>query len=192
MTYQDTSGQSPDPYDKNGRKFPAALNMTPEMHIRCAAHHDLVAINDIYNYYVLHSTATYQTEPEMLDARRAWFEHQTDQYPVIVAVSDAGAVVGWGSLSRFHPRAAYARTVENSVYVHQEYHRQGIGRALLDELIARAHTVGHHAMIAGIDAEQPASLALHAAAGFTQVGRLHEVGHKFDRWLHVIYMQKIL
>lgn len=192
MTYPKIRRESPDPHDTTARKLPAALDMTPDMHIRCAVHDDLAAINDIYNYYVLHSTATYQTEPETLDARHAWFEHHTDKYPVIVAVSDAGAVVGWGSLSRFHPRAAYARTVENSVYVHHEYQRQGIGRALLDELITRARTVGHHAMIAGIDAEQPASLALHTAAGFIHVGRLHEVGHKFDRWLHVIYMQKML
>lgn len=77
------------------------------MQIRRAAHDDLVSINDIYNYYVLHSTATYQTEPETFDARRAWFEHHTDQYSVIVATDERGTVIGWGSLSRFHPRAAH-------------------------------------------------------------------------------------
>lgn len=162
------------------------------MQIRRATPDDLAAINDIYNYYVLRSTSTYQTEPETLDARRTWFEHHTDKYPVTVATSEQGTVVGWASLSRFHPRAAYARTVENSVYVHHDHQRQGIGRALLKDLIMRARTIGHHTIIAGIDADQPASIALHTGAGFTQVGRLHEVGHKFDCWLHVIYMQKML
>jgi L-amino acid N-acyltransferase len=108
-----------------------------------------------------------------------------------VGVED-GTVVGWGSLSRFHARAAYARSVENSIYVHHEHHRKGIGRALLEDLIGRARAVGHHTMIAGIDADQAASVALHAAAGFAKAALLNEVGFKFGRWLHVIYMQKML
>ncbi|WP_173049404.1 GNAT family N-acetyltransferase [Nitrospira sp. KM1] len=163
-----------------------------DMHIRTATIDDLLAMNDIYNHYVLHSTSTYQTEPETLDARRAWFSEHDEKHPVIVASDVAGAVLGWGSLSRFHARAAYARTVENSIYVHHHHQRRGIGRALLTELISRACALDHHTIIAGIDADQPASLALHAAGGFTQVARLDEVGHKFGRWLHVIYMQKML
>jgi phosphinothricin acetyltransferase len=161
------------------------------MIIRPATADDLVAINDIYNHFVLCSTCTYQTEPETMDARRAWFDHHGETHPVIVAVEDDG-VVGWGSLSAFHRRAAYSRTVENSVYVHPEHHRKGIGRGLLDDLVRRARDVGHHTIIAGIDAEQTASVALHAAAGFAKVALLNEVGFKFDRWLHVIYMQKML
>jgi L-amino acid N-acyltransferase len=161
------------------------------MLIRPATPDDLVAINDIYNHYVLHSTCTYQTEPETMEARRAWFAGHAEKHPVTVGVED-GTVVGWGSLSRFHARAAYARSVENSVYVHHEHHRKGIGRALLEDLIGRARAVGHHTIIAGIDADQAASVALHAAAGFAKVALLNEVGFKFGRWLHVIYMQKML
>ncbi|HTW94069.1 MAG TPA: GNAT family N-acetyltransferase, partial [Tepidisphaeraceae bacterium] len=102
--------------------------------IRLAAACDLAAINDIYNYYVLHSTCTYQEEPDPLESRRQWFAHHGPDYPVTVATLD-DRVVGWGSLSPYHPRSAYRFTVENSVYVHNEFHRRGIGSAILADLI---------------------------------------------------------
>ena len=159
-----------------------------KIQIRDASDSDLVAINDIYNHYVHHSTCTYQEEPETLDARRKWFEHHGEKHPVIVAELD-GRVVGWGSLSAYHPRSAYRRTVENSVYIHHEHQRRGIGSLLLQDLIVRAQKLGHHAIIAGIDGEQAASVALHAKFGFEKVGHLKQVGFKFDRWLDVIYME---
>jgi L-amino acid N-acyltransferase YncA len=160
--------------------------------IRLAEALDLGAINDIYNHYVICSTCTYQTEPETPEARRAWFDGHGDKHPITVAVDAAGRVLGWGSLSAFHKRAAYGRTVENSVYVHPEAQRRGIGRALLADLIDRAAALGHHTNIAGIDAEQDASVGLHAAMGFERVALLREVGFKFGRWLHVIYMQRMV
>ena len=159
--------------------------------IRPATESDLVAINDIYNHYVQHSTCTYQEEPESLDGRRQWFRHHGDKHPVIVAEA-GGRVVGWGSLSPYHARSAYRRTVENSVYVHHQHHRRGVGSLLLHELIVRARSLGHHAIIAGIDADQPASVALHAKFHFKPVGHLEHVGFKFGRWLDVIYMELIL
>ena len=159
--------------------------------IRPATAADLEPINEIYNYYVLNSTCTYQTEPETIEARRAWFASHGAPHPVTIA-EQSGRIVGWGSLSRFHARAAYSRSVENSVYVHPDHHRQGIGRALLTDLIERAAALGHHTIIAGIDAEQTASVALHRALGFVQVGHMKELGHKFGRWLDVIYMQRML
>ena len=159
--------------------------------IRAAAPADLGAINDIYNHYVLHSTCTYQEEPEPLESRRQWFQHHGDRHPVIVAEVD-GQVIGWGSLSPYHARSAYRHTVENSVYVHHRHHRRGIGSRLLQELITRARGLGHRAIIAGIDADQPASIALHAKFCFEEVGHLRQVGFKFGRWLDVIYMELLL
>ncbi|HKW28984.1 MAG TPA: GNAT family N-acetyltransferase [Verrucomicrobiae bacterium] len=159
--------------------------------IRPAAESDLVIINDIYNHYVLYSTCTYQEEPELLDGRQQWFRRHGDKHPVIVAEA-GGQVVGWGSLSAYHPRSAYRRTVENSVYVHHQHHRRGIGSRLLQELIVHARRLGHHAIIAGIDANQPASVALHAKFHFEKVGYLKQVGFKFGRWLDVVYMELIL
>ena len=159
--------------------------------LRPAAEADLAAINDIYNHYVRHSTCTYQEEPEPLDRRRQWFGQHDEHHPVIVAEAD-GRVVGWASLSAFHPRSAYRRTVENSLYVHHEYHRRGIGTHLLQARIARARASGFHAIIAGIDGEQTASIALHTRFQFEKVGHLKQVGFKFGRWLDVIYLELLL
>jgi phosphinothricin acetyltransferase len=156
--------------------------------IRLATEADLTAINDIYNHYVLHSTCTYQEELEPIEGRQNWFAHHDSRHPATVAVIQ-GRVVGWGSLSSFHPRSAYRFTVENSVYIHQEFHRQGIGTALLLDLIDRGRALGHHAIIAGIDAEQAGSIALHAKCGFKKVGHLSQVGFKFGKWLDVVYME---
>lgn len=156
--------------------------------IRPATESDLVVINDIYNHYVLHSTSTYQEELESLDGRRRWFSHHGDKHPVIVAAAE-DQVIGWGSLSAYHARSAYRHTVENSVYVHHQHHRRGVGSLLLEELIIRARDQGHRAIIAGIDGEQIASVALHAKFGFEKVGHLKQVGLKFGRWLDVIYME---
>ncbi len=160
--------------------------------LRIATESDLPAISEIYNYYVLHSTCTYQLEPETLADRQAWFAlHSPDKYPVIVAEID-GRVVGWGSLSRFHARAGYDPTVEASVYIHHDHHRQGLGKRLLVELIERARRAGFHTLIGGASADQAASVALQESLGFQRVGHLVEVGHKFGRWLDVIYLQLLL
>lgn len=162
-----------------------------ELQIRPAAPHDLHAINDIYNHYVLHSTTTYQTEPETLNDRCDWFEGRGPAHPVTVA-EVGGKILGWGALSPFHPRAAYHHTVEDSIYVCRNELRKGIGRALLADLIERAAQLGHRTIIAGIDTEQVGSIALHGKFGFEQVAHLHEVGFKFGRWLDVVYLQLLL
>ncbi|MFN0021023.1 MAG: N-acetyltransferase family protein [Pirellulaceae bacterium] len=160
--------------------------------IRPATSADLPAINDIYNYYVLNSTCTYQLEPETIEARQAWFDsHTPEKLPVTVAILD-GAVVGWGALSQFRPRAAYCHSVEASVYLRHDVHRRGIGKALLLDLIARAKAAGHHTLLGGASADQTASLALQESLGFQRVAYLNEVGFKFGRWLDVVYSQLML
>ena len=166
-------------------------DMSTAYNVRLAGEGDLVAINDIYNHYVLHSTCTYQEEPEGIERRREWFAHHGAEHPVIVAEAD-GQVVAWGSLSAFHTRSAYRRTVEDSIYVHHQHQRRGIGALLLADLIARARALGHRAIIGAIDGEQSGSVALHEKFGFEHVGRFKQVGFKHDRWLDVIYMELIL
>jgi phosphinothricin acetyltransferase len=155
--------------------------------IRPATRGDLPAINDIYNHYVLHSTCTYQEEPSTMPEREGWFDAHGREHPVTVLELD-GQVAGWGSLSRFHARSAYRFSAENSVYVHHDLHRRGIGAALLQDLLRRATELQLHTIIAGIDTEQAPSIALHRKFGFIEVARLKE----FGRWLDVIYMQKLL
>ena len=161
------------------------------MELRAATRLDLPAIDDIYNHYVVHSTCTYQLEIEPFAERERWFDAHDSLHPVIVATESA-AIVGWASLSQFHARAGYQHTVENSVYVDHRQHRRGIGRALMTEIIARAKSLGHHSIVAGISSDQEASIALHASFGFTKVAHLREVGHKFGRWLDVVQMQRML
>ena len=162
-----------------------------DIHIRAATAADLAAINDIYNHYVPRSTCTYQEEFETIEDRRAWFAEHGEAHPVTVATS-ADEVVGWGCLSPYRKRSAYRFTVENSVYVRHDRQRHGIGRVLLADLIDRARALGHHTIVAVIDAEQTGSVALHEAMGFRDGGELRELGFKFDRWLHVRYLQLML
>ena len=161
--------------------------------IRVATIDDLVAINDIYNWYVTRSTCTYQEESEPIESRRAWFEaHQRNpRLPVTVATID-DEVVGWGSLSGYRERSAYRFTCENSVYVGHNLHGRGIGSTLLADLIERAKSLDYRSIIAGIDAEQAASIVLHKKFGFIDCGRQVKVGYKFDRWLDVVFLQKML
>jgi phosphinothricin acetyltransferase len=152
---------------------------------------DLAAVNAIYNHYVLNSTCTYQLEPETDAARAAWFAARASGYPRLV-VEDAGRVVGWAALTPYHARGGYARTTENAVYVDVAHHRRGIGALLLDALVTGARADGHHVIVARIDGDQAASIALHRRFGFLHAGHLREVGWKFGRWLDVVEMQLML
>jgi phosphinothricin acetyltransferase len=163
----------------------------PPVKIRLATEADLETINRIYNHYVVQSACTYQEEPSTAEERTAWFTAHGPRHPVTVAERD-GEVVGWGSLSKFHPRSAYGRTVENSVYVRKDCHRQGIGVALLGDLLERGRAIGHHCVVALIDSQQRGSVVLHEKFGFVEVGRLREVGFKFGRAGDVVYMQRML
>lgn len=164
---------------------------TPAFAIRPATESDLEAIRAIYNHYVAHSTCTYQIEPETAEERLAWFRGRSAMHPVTVAEGE-GEVIGWGALSPWKSRCAYARSAEASVYVRHDRHRRGVGKALLLDLIERAKAAGLHTIIGGASSDQAASLALQAAVGFETVGTFREVGRKFDRWLDVTYMQLVL
>jgi phosphinothricin acetyltransferase len=159
--------------------------------VRPATEADLPAVRDIYNFYVRTSTATFQLEPDSEADRLAWLRARSTMHPVVVAEVD-GVVVGWGSLSAWKDRAAYDRTVEASVYVRADWQRRGVGRALLEDLVERARALGHHVVIGGACTEHPASIALQEAVAFVPVGCFRDVGYKFDRWLDVVYLQRVL
>jgi phosphinothricin acetyltransferase len=159
--------------------------------IRPARLADCVAINDIYNHYVLHDTCTYQTEPDTLAERHAWFEQHGAPHPILIAEGD-GEVLAWGALSPFHPRYGYRFSVEDSIYVRHDQQRCGLGKILLRDLIHVAREQGHHTVIALISAEKSGSIALHEAFGFTRSATLREAGYKFEAWLDVAYLQLML
>ncbi|MBI1841971.1 MAG: N-acetyltransferase [Verrucomicrobia bacterium] len=160
--------------------------------IRRAAESDLPAISAIYNHAVLHTTATYDYEPENLERRVAWFEeHRALGLPVFVAERD-GTLLGWSSLSPYHRRPGFRFTVENSIYVAEAHRGKGLGGLLLAPLIQSATEQGLRSIIAAIDASNAVSVRLHEKFGFREVGRFPAVGYKFDRWLDVAYLQRVL
>ena len=163
------------------------------MNVRPATREDLPAILEIYNDAVLTTTASYDYEPRTLDHRVVWFEdHARANYPVFVAVNEAGRVTGWSSLSRFHDRMGYRFTTENSIYVAADQRGRGVGKLLLAPLLDAAKERGLHAILAVIDASNDASIRLHAGFGFERVGLFKQVGYKFDRWLDVMYLERIV
>jgi len=159
--------------------------------IRLAGRADAEAINRIQNHYVVHSTATFLTEPLTPQQRLTWLENRSQVHPVVVAQAE-GLVVGWGSLEVFRSRPAYRHTAEFSIYVHHERHRRGIGRAILGELLTRARALGHHTLVGGCCSESIAVIALLEASAFSRVAHFREVGRKFDRWLDVVFLQRLL
>jgi len=163
------------------------------MKIRPASRSDLPAILEIYNEAVLNTTATYDCEPRTLEHRIAWFENHEEQgYPVFVAEEPEGRLAGWSSLNRYHDRRGYQFTADNSIYVAADRRGRGVGTLLMPPLIEAARRRGLHAILAGIDAENQASLRLHTRFGFEKVAHFRQVGFKFGRWLDVIYLELIL
>ena len=159
--------------------------------LRLATAADNEAIRAIYNVEVLESTVTFDLVPRSAGDQAAWLSARSGAHAVIVAVDD-GEVVGFGSLSPYRDRPAYSTTVEDSVYVRRDRQGQGVGKALLGELLRLATAHGFHAVMARIVGGHEASIALHRAAGFELIGTEREVGRKFGRWLDVVVMEALL
>jgi L-amino acid N-acyltransferase len=160
--------------------------------VRSARETDLPEILSIYNDIILTTTAVYQYETYTLDMRTAWFEAKLEAgYPVFVAESE-GAVAGFSSIGPFRAWQAYKYTVENSVYVAASQRGRGIGKLLLAPLISTAREKELHAIIAGVDASNAASLHLHAGFGFEEVAHFRQVGYKFGRWLDLKFLELLL
>jgi L-amino acid N-acyltransferase len=160
--------------------------------IRDGRESDLAEMLAIYNDAVLTTTAVYDYKPRTAEQQAAWFQAKRDQnLPVLVAEID-GMVVGFASYGPFRPWPAYLHSVENSLYVAADQRGRGIGSLLLPALIQRATSRGLHTMIAGIDAANQASLQLHAKFGFEPVAHFREVGWKFERWLDLAFLQRML
>jgi L-amino acid N-acyltransferase YncA len=162
------------------------------MPIREATAADLPEILAIHNDVVASTTAIYDQHLSTFEQRRAWFEDRRRcGFPVLVAAAD-DAVVGFSSFGEWRTRWGYRYTVEHSVHVRADRRGQGFGRALVEALFPRAAALGMHMMIAHIDSEASISVRLHAKLGFQPVGTFHQVGRKFDRWLDLVAMQRVL
>lgn len=159
------------------------------MHIRDATPADLPAMLAIYNDAILTSTSSWDYEPWSPVQHADWYAHKAENgFPLLVAV-EGDQLLGYATYGEFRPKIGYAATCEHSVYVHDAARGRGVGSGLMQELIDRARRSGVHSMIGAIAADNEASLALHTRLGFVEVGRLPEVGRKFDRWLDLVFVQ---
>ncbi len=165
--------------------------MSDAITIRPAQPADLAAINAIYNHYVAHSTCVWTTQPCSARERKVWYAEHGRTMPVLVAES-SGRVVGWGALGTFRPAYTAAGTLEDSIYVHHDFHRRKIGSRLLEALIAAARRMGLRSILANISADQTPSIRLHEKFGFQEVAHLREVGQKFSRRFDAVYLQLFL
>jgi L-amino acid N-acyltransferase YncA len=162
------------------------------MIIRDATPGDAKDITEIYGHHVLHGTATFDTEPPSFDHwQNRIAEIRGKLWPFVVAERE-GTIVGYAYAMQFRDRPAYVGTCENSVYVSPDAMGVGVGTALMTALIERTKPAGFFEIIAVIGGGEPASVALHARAGFVQVGHLKNVGRKFGRLLDTVYMQRSL
>lgn len=163
--------------------------------IRDATPSDLPAVRRIYNALIPTTTGAWTESLQTLPHRHARFRRQTrDSHPVLVA-KDAGVVIGFASYGSFRGSGkwpGYRHTVEHTVHVAEPHWGRGIGRSLLETLVERARAVDVHVMVAAIDSTNTESLRFHERLGFTEVARMPETGRKFDRWLDLILMQRIL
>ncbi|MBB3965581.1 GNAT family N-acetyltransferase [Rhizobium metallidurans] len=163
--------------------------MTQVTLIRDATEVDLPAIRDIYNHAVEHTTAIWNEMVVDLDNRREWFAMRRARgFPVLVAERE-GKIAGYASYGDWRAFEGFRHTVEHSVYVEKDHQGAGIGKQLMTALIRRAGQNGIHVMIAGIEAGNQASIALHQKLGFRNGGTFHEVGIKFGRWLDLTFME---
>ena len=179
-------------YTRRGvNSFTSMALMSTNIQIRRANVTDLEAITAIYNEAILTTTATFDTEPKLVDDRLPWFEAHDARHPILVAEID-GRIVGWASLSRWSDRAAYDDTAETSFYVGSESRGRGIGRQLKQAIIDEATALGFHTLIARVAEGSNESLHLNESFGFFHVGTLKQVGRKFGRLLDVHILQKML
>jgi len=170
----------------------SSLEMS-SLEIRPAVAADLPSITEIYEHAVRFGTATFElTPPDLSEMARRFDALTAGGFPYFVAVLE-GRVVGYAYAGAYRPRPAYRFTVENSIYLHPGIQGRGIGRKLLQRLIAECEARGFRQMIAVIgDSANAASIGVHARCGFQMIGTHPDVGFKFGRWLDTVMMQLAL
>lgn len=147
----------------------------------------------IFNDAIVNSTALYDYKPRTMQMMTAWFDAKANgNFPVIGIESDSGELMGFGSYGTFRAWPAYKYSVEHSVYVDGRFRGQGIGKRLLQEIIAAAEAQNYHMLVGVIDAANQVSIRLHERAGFVCCGTIRQAGFKFGRWLDVVLYQLIL
>ena len=160
--------------------------------IRCTAESHAAEILDILNDAIVHSTALYDYKPRTMEDMIRWFDAKKAGGFPIIGIVDSGALAGFATYGGFRPFPAYKYTVEHSVYVHRDHRGKGLGKILMEQIIAAAKEQQLHVMIGAIDAENAGSIALHEKLGFEPAGIVRQAAFKFGRWLDLAFYQLIL
>ena len=163
----------------------------PELGIRLATAGDADAICRIYNQGIRDRVATLETEERTPAERAQWLEAHGPRHPVLVAEAD-GVVVGWASLNVFNARRAYDHVADLSLYVEREWRGRGVGRRLIETLVARAIELGYHKLVLAAFPWNAAGMRAYGRAGFREVGIYREQGRLDGRWVDTVVMEKIL
>ncbi|AEW86278.1 N-acetyltransferase [Flavobacterium columnare] len=160
--------------------------------IKEAKFEDLLEILEIINYEILNSTSIWEYDIRTLEQQQKIFEEKKiNNQPFLIAIKE-NKIVGFGTYGSFRFKIGYQFTAEHSVYVHKDFHGNGIGSLLLKELIKIAKKEKIHTLIGVIDSENLGSLAFHKKLGFQEVGHIKETGFKFNKWLDSIFVQILL
>jgi L-amino acid N-acyltransferase len=161
--------------------------------VHCTFERHADAILEIFNDAILNSTALYDYKPRASQSMVGWFDvKRAGGFPVIGVEDSDGALLSFGSYGTFRALPACKYTVEHSVYVHKDHRGRGLGRVVMQELVAAARQNDLHAMMGAIDATNTGSIMLHERLGFKHVGTLPQVGFKFGRWLDLAFYQLLL
>ena len=161
--------------------------------VQCEQKRHAAAILAIFNDAITNSTALYDYKPRSIEMIAAWFDSKAKgKFPVIGIESDTGELIAFGSYGTFRAWPAYKYSVEHSVYVNARFRGRGLGKRVLQEVIAAAKGQGYHVLVGVIDATNSVSIRLHERLGFTHSGTIRQAGFKFGRWLDVAFYQLTL
>ncbi len=161
--------------------------------VSCAYDVHAAAILAIFNDAIANSTALYEYKPRTMETMKAWFAtKEANRFPVIGAVDEKGALMGFASYGSFRAFPANKYTVEHSVYVEKTHRGKGVSLVLMEAIIQKAREANLHTLIGGIDAANDVSIALHRKLGFSHAGTIQHAAFKFGRWLDLAFYQLIL
>ena len=168
------------------------MNAILEVVIRPATPADSSAMKEIFNREIEISTSVWHWLSVDDDEWAQWYtDHTSDRNVLLVAEVDS-TVAGFAGYSAYRKRAGFVDTVENSIFIHEDYRGLGVAKVLLERLVEEARTRSLHTIIAVISGDNLASVSLHLSSGFVEVGRMKQVGQKFGQWLDLFYLQILL
>ncbi|GAB7127677.1 GNAT family N-acetyltransferase [Silvimonas sp. JCM 19000] len=161
--------------------------------VACTEERHASQILAIFNDAILNSTALYEYKPRTMETMATWFATKRSHgFPVIGLEDESGELVGFASYGSFRAFPANKYTVEHSVYIRNDQRGKGLGKQLLQAIVAAARAHDMHCVVGGIDVANATSIALHEKLGFEHAGTIKHAAFKFGRWLDLGFYQLLL